>query len=169
MDGMTGEALRRISDLRAHIEGYAARHAATRAGTDPAGGDGLAKALKRLTAALEVRDPAADDPLQRATAAIAFNLATPISLRKVAAKIAFVSPGHLSHLFKKRHGVSFQQYVQSLRLEKAARLLANTGLPIVFHLYPTSTYRHHECTKFDNPGSCGAFRGDERTVIGLSE
>jgi AraC-like DNA-binding protein len=71
-----------------------------------------------------------NDPLQRAIAAIAFNLAGTISLKDVAAHVASASPGHLSHLFRKHHGVGFQQYVQRLRLEKAARLLSNTALPI---------------------------------------
>lgn len=223
MGNRVNEPLRRLSDLRAHIEGYAARHAALRAAGDPAGVKRLDETLARLTAALrahdypafqqadfalhaamirmagvpqlyecwlpawqglralhsssfaecwpdlrvlarehghlvqdirrgdaaaaeetarshigavwyrydrEWRDPTADDPLQRAAAAIAFNLASPLTLREVAARIAFVSPGHLSQLFRKRHGVSFQKYVQTLRLEKAARLLSNTGLPI---------------------------------------
>ncbi len=223
MDKRMNEPLRRLSDLRAHIEGYAARHAAVRAASDPVGTAFLAEALARLTAALrdhdypvfqqadfdlhagvirmacvpqlhecwlpaweglralhsssfaecwpdlrvlarehghlvqdircgdaaaaeetarshieavwyrydrEWRDPVADDPLQRAAAAIAFNLASPLTLREVATRIAFVSPGHLSQLFRKHHGVSFLKYVQTLRLEKAARLLSNTCLSI---------------------------------------
>lgn len=76
------------------------------------------------------QEPGEADPLQRATAAIAFRLGSPIALREIAETTAFVSPGHLSRLFREAYGVSFQQYVQGLRLEYAERLLADTALPI---------------------------------------
>lgn len=223
MDHSTHDACRRISDLRAHLEGYAARHAAMRAVREPSGCKLLKDVLNRLAAALKANDyqgfqqadfdlhtaiirlagvpllyeswlpvwqglrelhsssfhecwpdlrvlvqehvhlvedicrgePAAaeetarshvqavwyryaeaqmdsaeTDPLQRATAAIAFRLGSPISLKKLAAKIAFTSSGHLSRLFKQHYGVSYRQYVQNLRLEKASRLLTETSLPV---------------------------------------
>jgi AraC family transcriptional regulator len=37
---------------------------------------------------------------------------------------------HLSRLFRQRYGVSFQNYVLRLRLEKAAELLQSTQLPV---------------------------------------
>jgi len=70
------------------------------------------------------------DPLQRATAHLAFRLHCPLKLTQVASKIAFTSPGNLSRLFRQQHGLSFQAYLQRLRLEKAAELLRTTRLPI---------------------------------------
>jgi AraC-like DNA-binding protein len=70
------------------------------------------------------------DPLQRTTAHLAYRLHCPLKLSEIAAKIAFTSPGNLSRLFRKRYGVSFQGYLQKLRMEKAAELLSKTGLPI---------------------------------------
>lgn len=71
-----------------------------------------------------------DDALQRAAAHVAFSFARPLRLEQVAAEIAFTSPGNLSRLFRRRHGVSFQGYVQKLRLEKAAELFRSTRLPV---------------------------------------
>lgn len=70
------------------------------------------------------------DPLQRATAFIAFRLASPLKLEEVTARAAFVSPGHLSRLFRQRYGVGFQKHLQTLRLDKAASLLRETRLPV---------------------------------------
>lgn len=70
------------------------------------------------------------DVLQRATAHLAFQLHGRIRLADVAANVAFTSPGNLSHLFRKRYRMGFQRYLQKLRMEKAASLLATTRLPI---------------------------------------
>jgi AraC-like DNA-binding protein len=70
------------------------------------------------------------DPLQRAAAYLAFHYHRPIQLKEVAANVAFTSPGHLSKLFREHYGISFQTYLQRLRLEKAAELLRQTALPI---------------------------------------
>jgi AraC-like DNA-binding protein len=74
--------------------------------------------------------PATTDALQRAAAHLAFCLARPLRLGDVAAKVAFTSAGHLSRLFRQHYGLSFQAYLQKLRLEKAAELLRTTKLPI---------------------------------------
>jgi AraC-like DNA-binding protein len=68
--------------------------------------------------------------LQRAAAHLAFSLARPLRLEDVAAKVAFTSPGNLSRLFRQHYGLSFQAYLQKLRLEKAAELLRVTRLPV---------------------------------------
>jgi len=73
---------------------------------------------------------AKNDPLQRATAHLAFSLHRPLKLTEVARKIAFTSPGNLSRLFRNHHGLGFQAYLQKLRLDKAAELLITTRLPI---------------------------------------
>ncbi|MBB5034670.1 FCD domain-containing protein [Prosthecobacter vanneervenii] len=70
------------------------------------------------------------DPLQRAAAHLAFRLHCPLKLTEVAREIAFTSPGNLSRLFRRRHGLSFQAYLQKLRMEKAAELLSHTRLPV---------------------------------------
>lgn len=69
-------------------------------------------------------------PLKRATVHLAFRLHCPLTLTHVANKVAFTSPGNLSRLFRGHHGVSFQGYLQRLRMEKAAELLRTTRLPV---------------------------------------
>ena len=221
---MTNAELRRLSELRSLLEGFAARHAAGRAAASSALEE-LRAILKRLTKAVRVRDyvaflqadfelhgiivnlagvpllhetwltvwnalltfhkeafedcfpdavilaaehehlvetivlgdPAAaedaarshveavwfrlaeqqqitaepkGDPLQRAAAHLAFRMHCPLRLSEVARKVAFTSPGNLSRLFRQHLGVSFQGYLQKLRLEKAAELLRATRLPV---------------------------------------
>ncbi|HRK14648.1 MAG TPA: helix-turn-helix domain-containing protein [Prosthecobacter sp.] len=222
---MNTAELRRLSELRSLLEGFAARHAASHAASSPEHLKRLRALLKRLTQALRVRDYAAfreadfelhetliemaqvsqlkaawrlawdgllhfhgqgfedyfpdarvladehehlvetialgdpaaaedaarshveavwfrvaekssaateprGDPLQRATAHLAFRLHSPLKLTDVARKVAFTSAGNLSRLFRQHHGLSFQGYLQKLRLEKAAELLATTHLPV---------------------------------------
>jgi AraC-like DNA-binding protein len=222
---MTTTELRRLSELRSVLEGFAARHAAAQAATSPEKLKQLRFILKRITQAVRARDysafrladlelhesivslakvpmlqdtwrtvwdsllafhkqgfddcfpdarvlaeehehlvetialgdPAAaedaarshveavwfrlaeqtkstsepeGDPLQRAIAHLAFRMHCPLKLTEVASKIAFTSPGNLSRLFRQQHGISFQAYLQRLRLEKAAELLRTTKLPI---------------------------------------
>lgn len=69
-------------------------------------------------------------PLQRACAHVAFRMDCPLRLTEVAKKVAFTSPGHLSRLFRQHHGLSFESYLQKIRLEKAAELLRATQLPV---------------------------------------
>jgi len=70
------------------------------------------------------------DALQRATAHLAFRFHCPLKLTEVASRVAFTSPGNLSRLFRQHHGLSFQAYLQKIRLDKAAELLCTTRLPI---------------------------------------
>jgi AraC-like DNA-binding protein len=70
------------------------------------------------------------DPLQRACAHLAFRMHCPLRLTEVAKKIAFTSPGNLSRLFRQHHGLSFQTYLQKIRLDKAAELLRSTQMPV---------------------------------------
>jgi AraC-like DNA-binding protein len=72
----------------------------------------------------------AGDALQRATAHVAFRMHCPLRLTEVARKVAFTSPGNLSRLFRQHHGLSFQAYLQKVRLEKAAELLRSTRLSV---------------------------------------
>ncbi len=222
---MNTTELRRLSELRSLLEGFAAHHAAIHASNSPERLEKLRSVLKRLTGALRVRDypafreadfelhdtiidlanvprlkaswrlawdgllhfhgqgfedyfpdarvladehehlvetialgdPAAaedaarshveavwfrvaekskaaaepqGDPLRRATAHLAFRLHCPLKLTEVARKVAFTSAGNLSRLFRQHHGLSFQAYLQKVRLEKGAELLATTRLPV---------------------------------------
>lgn len=70
------------------------------------------------------------DPLQSACAHVAFQLNRPLRLEEVARNVSFVSPGHLSRLFRQQYGESFQTYLQNMRLDKAAELLRETKLPV---------------------------------------
>lgn len=71
-----------------------------------------------------------DDPLARAVAHLAFRLHCTIRLEEVASTVAYTSPGNLSRLFRQRYGMNFREYLQKLRLEKAAELLSSTRLSI---------------------------------------
>ena len=73
---------------------------------------------------------APSDPLQRAAAHLAFRMHCPLRLSEVAETVAFTSPGNLSRLFRQHYGLSFQAYLQKIRLEKAAELLRTTRLPV---------------------------------------
>ena len=70
------------------------------------------------------------DPLQRAASHLAFRSHCRLRLSEVAAKVAFTSAGNLPRLFRLRYGMNFRAYLQKLRLEKAAELLASTRLPV---------------------------------------
>jgi len=70
------------------------------------------------------------DALQRTVSYLAFSYSRPLRLQDVARTVAYTSPGHLSRLFREHYGVSFQTYLQNLRLDKAAELLRTTRLPV---------------------------------------
>lgn len=70
------------------------------------------------------------DPLQRATAYLAFHLHREIRLESVARDVAFTSAGHLSKLFRERYGLGFAAYLKRIRLDKAADLLARSRLSV---------------------------------------
>jgi AraC-like DNA-binding protein len=70
------------------------------------------------------------DPLQRTVAHMVFRMRAPLRLQKLARTVAFTSAGNLSRLFRRHYGVSFQHFLQNLRLEKAAELLVQTNMPV---------------------------------------
>lgn len=84
----------------------------------------------RLAEETRSNGDAESSPLKRAVVHLAFRLHCPLTLTHVANKIAFTSPGNLSRLFRRHHGISFQGYLQRLRMEKAAELLRSTRLPV---------------------------------------
>lgn len=57
------------------------------------------------------------------------HLASSLSLETVSA-ISSLSPGYFSKLFRKNMGCGFVEYVNHLRMQQAAKQLANTGLRI---------------------------------------
>ena len=69
-------------------------------------------------------------PLHRAAAHVNSNLHCTVRLRDLAARVAFTSPSNLSRLFRQHYGMSFQRYLQRLRMQKAADLLRTTQLPV---------------------------------------
>jgi AraC-like DNA-binding protein len=68
-----------------------------------------------------------DRSLRRAVGFARQHLAEPLSLARVA-KIAGYSLGHFARLFKREHGVSFERYLQGMRLEHAKTMLIETRL-----------------------------------------
>lgn len=68
--------------------------------------------------------------LERVCAYLSCHMHHRLSLEQIAREVAFVSPGHLSRLFRQRYGIGFQAYTHQLRMEKAATLLGHSHLPI---------------------------------------
>jgi AraC-like DNA-binding protein len=71
-----------------------------------------------------------DDPLARACTYLDFHLQESIRLGFLAKYVAKTSPGHLSRLFRRAHGLSFTDYLRELRMQKAARLLLGSSRPV---------------------------------------
>ena len=69
-------------------------------------------------------------PLQRAVAHIGFRMRSPLRLSELAKSVSFTSAGNLSRQFKEQYGVSFQGFLQNMRMEKAAELLTHTSLSV---------------------------------------
>jgi len=67
-----------------------------------------------------------DDPVARACTYLDFHLHEPLRLSFLAQHVAKISPGHLARLFRRRHGVSYTDYLRELRMQKAADLLGGT-------------------------------------------
>lgn len=66
------------------------------------------------------------DPYARACAYLAFHFHETIRLPALARDVAGCSPGHLARLFREKSGISFQEFLIELRLQKAAELLERT-------------------------------------------
>lgn len=69
------------------------------------------------------------DIVKEAKEYISENYTRDISMMELAEKF-YVSPYHFSHLFKKKTGTTFQNYLTHMRIEKAKRLLEDTELKI---------------------------------------
>ena len=70
-----------------------------------------------------------EDRINRACEFIERHLNEPLRLLTVAAAV-HLSPSRFAHLFRATTGMSFTRYIQGQRLNHAAALLAETGLPI---------------------------------------
>ncbi len=87
-----------------------------------------------------------DHVLQRATEYIQQHYARTNLMLSDVAEAVHLSPSHLGHLLRLRHGVSFIHYLTDLRVEKSKQLLANTDLTIAAIAsqvgYDDATYFH---------------------------
>jgi AraC-like DNA-binding protein len=95
---------------------------------------GLVAAYRRVVADIErsLVNPTSlrrDRSVQRALAFVREHLAESLPLPRVA-RIAGYAPAHFSRLLKRDQGVSFDRYLQKLRLERAKQTLASTSLDV---------------------------------------
>lgn len=81
------------------------------------------------TAPSPVLKRARSDMMQQVKFFLSQNYASRISLEQLARRFE-VSPAYLSRLFRRETGVSFSDYLVTLRLEAAAALLHNTSLQV---------------------------------------
>ncbi len=70
------------------------------------------------------------EALRRAVAHITLYPHHNLKLQDVAQKVAYLSPGHLSRLFRESYGMGFQAYLQTIRMGKASTLLEETTLSV---------------------------------------
>jgi AraC-like DNA-binding protein len=112
-------------DLRVPIDGA------------PRGGGTVAALLaqyRRVAADLEraVHNPTPARQTRSTERALQFmreHLADPLTLAQVA-RVAAFAPGHFSKLLKREQGLTFERYLQSLRLERAKHMLTSTALHV---------------------------------------
>ena len=99
------------------------------------------------------------DPVERVCAYAMLHLHRPLSVARVAREVAFLSPSQLSRLFQQARKESFTEYVQGLRMRRAALLLQNKDLTVgeiasrvgYFDLSHFAAHfrRYHGCTASD--------------------
>jgi AraC-like DNA-binding protein len=86
-----------------------------------------------------------DRGTRRALTFIREHLSEPLTLAQVARAAGF-APDYFSRIFKRNEGVTFEQYTQKLRVERAKQMLSRTTLSIdgVRHLcgFSTRSYFH---------------------------
>lgn len=75
--------------------------------------------------AVEAKRAEDNRPMRLAKKYIQENYSKPLTLEEVSAKAGF-APGYFSTLFKKETGTAFLEYVQSVRMESAKKLLTTT-------------------------------------------
>ena len=72
------------------------------------------------------------DPVERVRAYAILNLHRRLTLAGVARDVAYLSPSHLARLFRAGRQESFTNFVQGLRLRRAASLLESTDLSVQY-------------------------------------
>ncbi|HEV8246531.1 MAG TPA: AraC family transcriptional regulator, partial [Polyangiaceae bacterium] len=88
------------------------------------------RVVSELAASLQNPTRARQDrSLSRALVFITEHLAEPLTLTQVS-RVAGFAPGHFARLLKQEHGVGFEQYRQTLRLEHAKTMLVETDLSV---------------------------------------
>ncbi len=87
------------------------------------------KAYSRINTLSRIFDKPMKPILSKTLDFIATNFRRPITLDEIA-KNAFVSPCHISRLFRKEMGSSWVAYLWQLRIHEAKSLLRDTNMPI---------------------------------------
>ncbi|MFC5401411.1 response regulator transcription factor [Cohnella soli] len=85
--------------------------------------------------------------LSRAKEYMRKNVKLPLTLADVG-KLMFVSPNHLSRLFRQEAGITFLEYLTNVRMEEAKRLLKEPGIKIyeVAEMVGYGSWRHFSRT-----------------------
>lgn len=99
------------------------------------------------------------DPVEKVRAYVILNLHRRLSLTAVAREVAYLSPSHLARLFREAHREPFSEYVEGLRMRRAASLLSSTDIPVQriservgyvdVSRFSAHFRRHYECTPSD--------------------
>ena len=87
----------------------------------------VSRAMRTLMLESQVEDRS--DVVEQASAYIRQNFCKAISLNDIAQRF-YINPFYFSQLFKKRTGMNYQDYVISLRMERAKTLLAETNMKV---------------------------------------
>lgn len=85
----------------------------------------LRTVCRSFDTAVEAKRAEDNRPMRLAKKYIQENYSKPLTLEEVSAKAGF-APGYFSTLFKKETGTAFLEYVQSVRMESAKKLLTTT-------------------------------------------
>lgn len=118
-----------VSRMSEALDDYRRREAMLRSCLED--GDGpLKQRIEALLAENDAPAPQADNPaVQKALDIIREQYMTDIGLEDVARRIC-LAPGYFSTLFKQQTGVSYVKYLNSYRMDVAARMLCQTSLRV---------------------------------------
>jgi len=85
--------------------------------------------------------PPEGNPVDRAASFLSTHYASPIDIRWMAQHICFVSPSHLTRLFRQQFQLPPYMWLRQVRLDRAAELLTTTGHPVA-DVAPQVGYRN---------------------------
>ena len=74
--------------------------------------------------------PAEGNAVDRAASFLSTHYASAIDIKWMAENICFVSPGHLTRLFRAQFGKAPYAWLRQIRMERAAELVAGRSLPV---------------------------------------